>query len=763
MQWRRELEAEDAHTAAHAAFQLGGLAMAGDRLDEAIALLLRAVQCGDVLVTPRAHFELGRIWIRRREIARAEKAFAAALASSTLDATPDVIVNVARERARGGQPRDACDLFRSVLELADDRGPDDIVVASRRAQMLAFTALWYGEALLRLGDADGAEREWRRVLAANDRGASPRAALLLATELPTGRLASTEIEELLGLAQYFDHPDVSPRAGLVLAELHQRKQMTREAEELRRDVVLHSGHPQAIREARARLRDAGSGGARKPGARLPGPSRARRWRFPRRRLVLIVGAGTVGQDLVRELQARNDEFYVCGYLDDAPKPERLDDVPVLGPLRALGSLLARRDVINEVLFTIPCSSGTVRRAALQACREHDVPMRTLPNVFELLPDRPLLHQLRDVRIDELYERRPVVVDRRARVVVRGRAVLVSGAGGTIGRELARQIAAARPKLLVLLDRSDGALAELDRELIEDRQFAHGYVVVTDCGQPHSVDELMEIYRPEVIFHGAGYDHADVLSHSGIEAVRNNALATRTLASAAGRIGVERFILVSSDAAASPRGLFGASKALAELVMDEQQAMHPGTTYATVRVGEVFNAPGSVVRRFERQIRKGGPVTIAGPDAERRYLPSYLAAQWLLRVAEIAQSGQLYALEGGEPIRTAELARELIRLRGWKPDEDIKVVRLDASPGEPAGAPMSGGAERAIPTDWDGLSLVLRERVPPETLTEALDQVDDAVRQRSAQLLLAALDGIVALGPADGVRSRPSWPAPFPPA
>jgi FlaA1/EpsC-like NDP-sugar epimerase/tetratricopeptide (TPR) repeat protein len=753
VRWKRQLDGGDPAQEAEAAFQLAGLAAADGRFEDAVASYVRAVRTGDPVVTPRAHFELGRLWSRKPDPDRAEEAFAAALAASRLEDTPDVIVNVARERARQGRRREACDLYRAVLTLAGQPPAGDRVADARRSQLLAFTALWLGEALHQLGDEAGAEQEWRRALADNDRGASPRAALLLATELPKGRLASTEVEALLGLAQYFDHPEISPRAALLLADLLESKQMRSDADELRKDVALHSGRSQAASEARIRLANPSPGGAATSPAPRPDASPARPGPPPRRRhRVLVLGAGTVGQDLVRELEQRSHAFDVLGFLDDAPKPPQIAGAPVVGPLRLLGAVLDRRHA-DEVLFTIPCAPGRLRRAALHACRDRGIPLRTLPNIFELLPDRPLYHQLREARIDELYERTPVTIDRRARVVVRGRAVLITGAGGVLGGELARQIAGARPKLLVLLDRSDGALAELDRELIEDRHFVHSHVVVTDCGQPHRIEEVMKLYAPELIFHAAGYDHADVLEPNALEAVRNNVLATRTLASSAGVAGVERFILVSSDAAAAPRGLFGSSKLLAELVMEEQQATHPDTTFAALRIGEVFNAPGSIAHRFDRQIRRGGPVTVTSPDAERRYLPAYLAAQWLLRVAEVAQGGQLFTLEAGESIRTIELAHELVRLHGWEPGEDVELIPLAPRPGEAAASSMLGSDERPIRTDWDGLCAVLRGQLPGVAISNLLDRVEGAVKHRSVEELYAVLRGVIPVGPPDEERAR----------
>ena len=337
------------------------------------------------------------------------------------------------------------------------------------------------------------------------------------------------------------------------------------------------------------------------------------------REVLIVGAGNGGQQVAFELR-RNPELRsgAVGFLDDDPRKQgmRVAGHKVLGTTSDLPRVLD--DVKpDEVIIAIPSAPGTMRQAVVTACRERSIPVRTLPTTFELLSGGVnLMRQVREVRVEDVLGREPVRVEiDRVGAYLSGRVVLVTGAGGSIGAELSRQIARVGPSRLVLLENSENALFEIRRELEEERHFGRLTAVLADCKDATRMREIFGEQKPSVVFHAAAYKHVLLMEENPVEAVRNNAVATRIVAAAAGEAGVERFVLVSTDKAVSPATVMGASKALAEWAVEAAQNRYRGTRYSAVRFGNVLGSSGSVVPIFRRQIAQGGPVTGHGRQDE----------------------------------------------------------------------------------------------------------------------------------------------------
>ncbi len=418
--------------------------------------------------------------------------------------------------------------------------------------------------------------------------------------------------------------------------------------------------------------------------------------------VLVVGAGSGGQMVVREMQLNpNLGSAAIGFVDDDPRKRgmRILDLKVLGSTAEIGSILDDTEP-GEVIVAIPSAPGAVRGKVVAACRERDIPVRTLPTVFELLRGGvQLTRQLREVQVEDVLGRQPVVMELdRVGAYLEDKIVLVTGAGGSIGSELCRQIARVRPRLLVLLDHAEDNLFSVDREMVGERHFTRIEPVLADCKEPDRMLEVMQRFKPHVIFHAAAYKHVPLMEANPLEAVRNNAIATRVTAETAAASGAERFVLVSTDKAVNPRTVMGVSKAMAEWIVEAAGHKHPRTRFASVRFGNVLASSGSVVPIFRSQIERGGPVTVTHPEMTRYFMTIPEAVQLVIRAADIGgRSGEVFVLEMGEPVKIVDLARNMIRLAGYEPDRDIAIEVIGPRPGEKIHEELFNVDERAQAT------------------------------------------------------------------
>ncbi len=429
------------------------------------------------------------------------------------------------------------------------------------------------------------------------------------------------------------------------------------------------------------------------------PSRADR--LPRHE-VLVVGAGSGGQMVVRELQLNpNLGATAIGFLDDDPRKRgmRMLGLKVLGSTAKIESILDET-MPDEVVIAIPSAPGTLRARVVAACRAREIRVRTLPTVFELLRGGVQLNrQLREVRVEDVLGREPIVRELdRVGAYLRDRIVLVTGAGGSIGSELCRQIAQVKPKLLVLLDHAEDNLFEIEREMIEVRHCTNVESVLADCKEAHRMLEVMQRFKPEIVFHAAAYKHVPLMEANPLEAVRNNAIATRITAETAAASKVERFVLISTDKAVNPATVMGASKAMAEWIVERAGEEHPGTRFASVRFGNVLASSGSVVPIFRGQIARGGPVTVTHPEMTRFFMTIPEAVQMVIRAGDIgAGKGEVFVLDMGEPVKILDLAHNMIRLAGYEPETDIAVEFTGPRPGEKLHEELFDSSEQPQPT------------------------------------------------------------------
>jgi FlaA1/EpsC-like NDP-sugar epimerase len=465
------------------------------------------------------------------------------------------------------------------------------------------------------------------------------------------------------------------------------------------------------------------------------------------RSVLIVGAGDGGQLVLREI-TRNRELGLTpvGFLDDDPRKHRLriDGVRVRGNTQGDLPRILDDAEPDEVIIAIPSAPGSTRARVVSECRARGIPVRTLPTVFELLQGRggALAMQVREVRVEDVLGREPVHMELdRVGAYLTGETVLVTGAGGSIGSELCRQIARVGPRRIVLLDHAEDNLFNIQRELEDDRHVQPSVLeaVLADCKEEERIREIFTQFRPTVVFHAAAYKHVGLMESNPVEAVRNNALATRVVAQVAGQLSSGLFILVSTDKAVSPATVMGASKALAEFALEAASSRFRETRYAAVRFGNVLGSSGSVVPIFRHQISRGGPVTVTDERMTRYFMTIPEAVQLIIRSGKLASSGEgaeVFVLEMGEPIRIVDLAKDMIELSGLKPERDIEIEIVGRRPGEKLHEDLFNTHERPQPTPAEKILLAEREPLPPEAVEAMFDEINLLVLEGDAAGLAA---------------------------
>jgi FlaA1/EpsC-like NDP-sugar epimerase len=462
--------------------------------------------------------------------------------------------------------------------------------------------------------------------------------------------------------------------------------------------------------------------------------------------VLIVGAGDAGQLLIREMQRNRQLRYTpIGLVDDDPRKKnlRVHGVRVLGTTADLRHIL-RDNRPDEVLIAIPSAAGESRQRIVEDCRAENVPVKTLPGLNELISgDVDLAGQIRPVQVEDVLGREQVEVDLGAvAAYVKDKNVLVTGAGGSIGSELCRQLARLGAAQLVLVDKGESPLFEIERELVDERDFAAAISVLGSCGDRAKMRQVFERYRPQVIFHAAAYKHVGMLEANPLEAVSNNVLATHTVVDIAVEFGVERFVLVSTDKAANPKNLMGQSKAVCEWIV-ESFALQPDveTRFVAVRFGNVLGSSGSVIPIFRRQIERGGPVTVTHPEMTRYFMTIPEASSLVVQAGAMGGRGQVYVLDMGEPVKIIELAKQMIRLSG-QDESQVAIVFTGARPGEKLHEVLWNDGEAVGPTSHPKIMRAARPAIDADWLEEELNELERLVEDGDALGVVARLGEMV---------------------
>ena len=452
--------------------------------------------------------------------------------------------------------------------------------------------------------------------------------------------------------------------------------------------------------------------------------------------VLIAGAGDAGIMIARELLSNPQlELHPIGFIDDDTNKHkvRIVNLPVFGGRECLAEVVAREH-ISQVIIAMPAASGNIIREFRECCERAGVAAKTVPGLYEILSGKVGINQLRNVQIEDLLRRKPIETDIAAvRDLVRGKRVLISGAGGSIGSELCRQVLQCQPAELTLIGHGENTVFDIQNELLalqatlpcrpdETPTQIHG--VIADIRFARRIHSIFQRYQPEIVFHAAAHKHVPLMEANPTEAISNNVLGTRNLLSAALATATTHFVMISTDKVVNPTSLMGASKRVAEMLV-MRAARQSGRNFVAVRFGNVLGSRGSVVPVFKRQIAAGGPVTVSHPDMTRYFMTIPEAVQLVLQASVLGQGGEIFMLDMGEPVKIVDLARDLIELSGLEVGRDIEIVFSGIRPGEKLFEELLLSDEAYQPTRHQKIKIA---RAASASLPAHLDAVLEALEQ-----------------------------------
>lgn len=399
--------------------------------------------------------------------------------------------------------------------------------------------------------------------------------------------------------------------------------------------------------------------------------------------VLLIGAGRAGVMTLSEIKSRGDiNIDVKGFVDDDPAKlgAVINGVKVLGTTKDLPKLV-NNHLIDHVIISMAQATREDFQRILETCRSVPVKVRAIPGLFELLQEKVTVSRIRDIEIEDLLGRSPIQLDEKSiKLFLDQKIVMVTGAGGSIGSELVRQLALCHPQKMILVERSEFALFQIEREITTNFPDIQFVAILADICDEARMRKIFEKFGPQVIFHAAAHKHVPMMEFNSTEALKNNALGTNLLGQLAGQFGTEAFVLISTDKAVNPTSIMGASKRIAELFIQDLNNRYP-TRFVAVRFGNVMGSNGSVIPTFREQIRKGGPVTVTHPEMERFFMTIPEATQLVLQAGAIGRGGEILILDMGKPVKILDLARETIKLSGLRPEIDMKIVFTGIRRGE----------------------------------------------------------------------------------
>ena len=463
---------------------------------------------------------------------------------------------------------------------------------------------------------------------------------------------------------------------------------------------------------------------------------------PRR--VLVVGAGDAGAMIVREMHNNPAiNMLPVGFVDDDERKigNYIHGVKVYGSRKDIPEL-ARRLHVDEALIAMPTAPGKAIREIVGICESAGLRFRTLPGLFELLNGKVWLSQIRDVQLEDLLRREPTSINlEEIAGFISGATILVTGAGGSIGSELCRQIARFRPARLLLLGHGENSIYNIEQELSRKFPSLARDVIIADIRDANKMLAILRRYRPQIVFHSAAHKHVPLMEQNVDEAITNNVLGTRNVVRAALAADVQRFVLISTDKAVRPTSIMGATKRIAEMIVQDA-AMRSGRAFVAVRFGNVLGSRGSVVPLFREQIAAGGPITITHPEMTRFFMTIPEAVQLVIQAASLATPGQIYALDMGDPVRIVDLARDLVELSGLKLGRDIEIVYTGLRPGEKLHEELFTREEQRTATVYDKIFIAQSAPVDGERLYRMIDllaehaaQMDEAAIRRTLRELV----------------------------
>jgi len=452
---------------------------------------------------------------------------------------------------------------------------------------------------------------------------------------------------------------------------------------------------------------------------------------------LIIGAGNTGEALLRDIHRMPvAEYEVVGFVDDDPAKRGINihGIPVLGTVEQLPEICQSRN-IEEIAIAMPSATHQELRRVIQVCEGTKIRFRTVPSLTDIASGRFRVSQIRDVDINDLLGRESVQLDLDLiEAFAKDKTILVTGAGGSIGSEMCRQICNFKPKSLLLVEQAENPLFYIERELRRNYPDVDLKALVCNITDEQRVNEIFAKYKPVVVIHAAAHKHVPLMELNPAEAIKNNVVGTRTVADAAHRHGAANFVMISTDKAVNPTSIMGSSKRIAEMYIQDL-ARTSKTHFVTVRFGNVLGSEGSVVPIFKKQIAEGGPVTVTDPKMKRYFMTIPEASQLVLQAATMGQGGEIFVLDMGEPVRIVDLARELITLSGFRPGEDIEIKFTGARPGEKLFEELSIVGEDMQRTRHPKISIWKNIVTDRRTLRAAIDElVQVAAREDHAQIV-----------------------------
>ena len=462
--------------------------------------------------------------------------------------------------------------------------------------------------------------------------------------------------------------------------------------------------------------------------------------------ILLIGAGDTGQLILRQLLQKSDSSTsVVGFLDDDVNKigQRLHGVPILSKIESISTLMIDFD---EIYICVPSANREQMRFIVEQCKKTGKVFKTLPSLSEMIEGNISISQFREVSLLDLLGREEIKLDKSSiNDFIKGKRVLVTGAGGSIGSELVRQCIKFEPSILVMMDISELNLFEIDREVIGEESNILFKPVLSDIRDYSVVDQVFNEFKPQVVFHAAAYKHVPMQEYFPWEAVKTNVFGTSNLSDISVKYDVEKFVLVSTDKAVKPVNVMGATKRLAEMVTQDFNRKNNETEFMAVRFGNVLGSSGSVIPIFQEQIKKGGPVTVTDPDMERYFMSIPEASQLILQAGSLGIGGEVFILDMGEPIKIIDIANELIRLSGYEPELDIPIEFTGTRPGEKKIEELSLPTEQLDKTKHDKIFVLNDPEIKIETLASIISgikELENGLSGRTANQVRSILSTIL---------------------
>jgi FlaA1/EpsC-like NDP-sugar epimerase len=461
--------------------------------------------------------------------------------------------------------------------------------------------------------------------------------------------------------------------------------------------------------------------------------------------ILILGAGESGTMIAKEMERHPEMGMVpVAFLDDArvKQNQRIQGLPVLGPVSDMTKAV-REHAIDEVLIAMPSEAGDVIRVVVEQARKAKVRYKTVPGLYDLISGKVGISQIREVQVEDLLRRNPIKLHTaKIQQYLKGKRVLVTGAGGSIGSEIIRQVVRFSPDKVILVGRGENSIFEAMREFNEKFPDILFEVKICDVRDITTLEDVFKQTRPEVVFHAAAHKHVYLMEQNPAQAILNNVGGTKNLATLSLEYGVKYFVNISTDKAVNPTSIMGASKRIAEnVILQAASKAKEGQVFVSVRFGNVLGSRGSVVPIFKSQIAKGGPITITDPDMIRYFMTIPEASQLVLQAAALNMNGAVFVLDMGEPVKIVDMARDLIRLSGLEPDKDIKIVFTGKKEGEKLYEELLTAEEGTEMTQYEKVMIARKNNIS-DSFEEKLDRLFDATNTGDKELIKAGIHEIV---------------------